>query len=1373
MLERISTHVVFMLCDVSLKAAVMGALAGLVVRTFRRMSVHAQHRVWTVVLLSFLLLPLLAQAGPTWSLPFAIWPSAMSAVERDAVESQSASADFGATAGNGPIKAFTGRKSNIRQHDLLDGLSSARRTGDVRRDGLPIGTASFELDGREPGASRGVTRRVRWSPRRSSWVVLASMVWLAGVGVMLLRLLIAVFRALRIQRAALLVKDRFFPAGLTIRESAQIESPVVVGWWRPCILLPGSWREWIEAKLAAVISHEHSHLRRRDTQLSLLAELATLLYWFHPVSWWTKRQLSRLAELACDEAAAIEIGDRLVYARYLVEIAAANRRKTGLQSGTAMARSSDVGPRVRVLLDLTRPLALRVSWPALATILLVGIPVVILLAAFRPTRAHTDEQRTEAPSASQPKDAAVPPEQTKPDGEPKKVTPAGADRQSTTTEGPILMMRGTAFLPDGSVAKNAVLALSPGADWSDIVSATIADGQFEIRTTGTKFDPMSPTAILIRTPDSNFQALLIMNSRTLRSECAAPKGVALAQAKVIRVKVTDDKRAVSDCHVQLDAGCFKYLGQTRSDGVAELKIAHDEIVSFICAWSDDHRIGGLFTGRRATKDEYDTDFPIEISHGERVQVRVADALHQPVANVPVLLQATMGARNEMFVGENPTSRQTTSETGEAVFKWVPNWPRARITVRVAENSPWLEMRDREREQPPEGIRQLEVVPSFRSHTNERVGVNGQLKGRLTNVSGLLMEFLSDQGEDESKWDAFFARCDANGRFSARALPGRRYQVFVNDRDLVSNAWDGVIVSSGNGAIRSPELTLTKGLPVEVRATQGPDDKPMQNALIYFEPAHKRLSGLGFWDRTDEHGRCAVAVPAGELHVRIDLGDWNQEKTIQVVEGKAAEIQFRRKYADKQTIIGRLVLPAGVAADLSNTTVAIAGMDGESQDSTNVKSDEEGRFRAGISAGRVSILATSPGEDFFGCGIFDVRERGIEIPMHPTIRYEGSVLGSRGEPLAGITLRITARLVDRGREYPPGTPDFSKQYAELFENRTAVTDTNGHFVMPKTPQRMELSILLTQPGETERAIAAPRYFEPGEARPPETIRLGSGGDLSSRVIKPLELEMSETLSNCRLAGVHALVIVRGAGDASLSFIKAHLSDAVETDEQSPEENDDFYSYLPLYISGPRAAEAPDRRAYLTAHKWPLPETNAIFVAAIDGDGKELGRLRVNLENDQAAAAKDAAAFIKAHLPPQRNAKADYEAALAEAKRSRRRVWVRAGQTRCEPCFTFSRWIDSQRELLAKDYVLFKFDDARDLHGQELSAALKFTGQGVPCHAILDSDGKELVNSIGPVGNIGDPAGSFEGIQHLRKMLKSTARKLSGDDIEALIRSLPRE
>ena len=218
----------------------------------------------------------------------------------------------------------------------------------------------------------------------------------------------------------------------------------------------------------------------------------------------------------------------------------------------------------RSLLDPSRPLAVRISWPTLATILLVGTPGVILLAAFRPTSAKTNAQGTESPSVARPEEAPAAAAKTKPDAGPNKVTPVAADKQAATTAGPVLTMRGTAFLPNGSVAKDVVLEQSPGTDSSDVMSATMTEGQFEIRTTGTKIFPANTAAVLIRTPDWNFQALLKMETRTLRSQCAAPKRVTLAPANVIQVKVTDNTQPVADCPVQVDAGGFTSIWASRA-----------------------------------------------------------------------------------------------------------------------------------------------------------------------------------------------------------------------------------------------------------------------------------------------------------------------------------------------------------------------------------------------------------------------------------------------------------------------------------------------------------------------------------------------------------------------------------------------------------------------------------------------------------------------------------------------------------------------------------------------------------------------------------------------------------------------------------------
>jgi hypothetical protein len=57
------------------------------------------------------------------------------------------------------------------------------------------------------------------------------------------------------------------------------------------------------------------------------------------------------------------------------------------------------------------------------------------------------------------------------------------------------------------------------------------------------------------------------------------------------------------------------------------------------------------------------------------------------------------------------------------------------------------------------------------------------------------------------------------------------------------------------------------------------------------------------------------------------------------------------------------------------------------------------------------------------------------------------------------------------------------------------------------------------------------------------------------------------------------------------------------------------------------------------------------------------------------------------------------------------------------------------------------------------------------AIADPDGTVLATSDGPLGNIGFPSG-FEDLRHLRDMLSRTAQRLTAEEREQLVQSLPK-
>ncbi len=116
-------------------------------------------------------------------------------------------------------------------------------------------------------------------------------------------------------------------------------------------------------------------------------------------------------------------------------------------------------------------------------------------------------------------------------------------------------------------------------------------------------------------------------------------------------------------------------------------------------------------------------------------------------------------------------------------------------------------------------------------------------------------------------------------------------------------------------------------------------------------------------------------------------------------------------------------------------------------------------------------------------------------------------------------------------------------------------------------------------------------------------------------------------------------------------------------------------------------------------------------------------------------------------------------------------MRVSQRYCGPCFRLTRWLDDQQKLLEKDYVMLKIDDFHDLHGNEIAQRVTRGGEfGIPFHAIFDASGKMLVDSAGPLGNVGFPSG-FDGKKQLRKMLQSSRQNLTDAEIDQLVQSIP--
>ncbi|HET9384632.1 MAG TPA: M56 family metallopeptidase [Gemmatimonadales bacterium] len=111
------------------------------------------------------------------------------------------------------------------------------------------------------------------------------------------------------------------PAGVTLRSTPGVMEPGVVGLWRPVILVPSGIEDDLTPRqLAAVLTHELCHIRRRDNTTAAVHMIAEAVFWFHPLVWWIGSRLLDERERACDQEVLRISGEPWTYAEGIVNV---------------------------------------------------------------------------------------------------------------------------------------------------------------------------------------------------------------------------------------------------------------------------------------------------------------------------------------------------------------------------------------------------------------------------------------------------------------------------------------------------------------------------------------------------------------------------------------------------------------------------------------------------------------------------------------------------------------------------------------------------------------------------------------------------------------------------------------------------------------------------------------------------------------------------------------------------------------------------------------------------------------------------------------------------------------------------------------------
>lgn len=195
---------------------------------------------------------------------------------------------------------------------------------------------------------------------RAHLLEFAAIIWILGVLLMVLRRICIYRRFVREIRAACepVIDKRVLNKSLEVQtrlgigrrvplyESTVIDSPMLIGFWKPRIYLPQTLlSEMIgrENDVCLILHHEFVHYKRKDIFYKWLFQAALCVHWFNPFVYVFNRKFNVDCELACDETVMKLLSEegRKAYGNVLLDVAQKRWSEDGI-FGKGMAIHKNV-----------------------------------------------------------------------------------------------------------------------------------------------------------------------------------------------------------------------------------------------------------------------------------------------------------------------------------------------------------------------------------------------------------------------------------------------------------------------------------------------------------------------------------------------------------------------------------------------------------------------------------------------------------------------------------------------------------------------------------------------------------------------------------------------------------------------------------------------------------------------------------------------------------------------------------------------------------------------------------------------------------------------------------------------------------------------
>lgn len=175
----------------------------------------------------------------------------------------------------------------------------------------------------------------------SEYFYVITSVWILGVLLFALRMFGSLIYLQRVRNSILSevrpqlihalnsVKEHLqIKEAVKIAESKMISTPMVIGFFKPMILVPFGLINQLEIEeVEAILIHELTHISRNDYLYNLLISIVELCFYFHPAVWWISANIRSERENCCDDAVILHGKNPTIYAKALYKLESLRQRR--------------------------------------------------------------------------------------------------------------------------------------------------------------------------------------------------------------------------------------------------------------------------------------------------------------------------------------------------------------------------------------------------------------------------------------------------------------------------------------------------------------------------------------------------------------------------------------------------------------------------------------------------------------------------------------------------------------------------------------------------------------------------------------------------------------------------------------------------------------------------------------------------------------------------------------------------------------------------------------------------------------------------------------------------------------------------------------